>query len=182
MKKLVLVVVALAACSRSKAPPSKSESAAGSAVPTTGSAVGVTTPTPPNPAPESLTFTAGTPEADLRGFCSANYDKMLACFDDAAFWDVLSTLFFGQNPQLDDGTNERRETWIGMRKDDLASLKRENKIGEDCETAIRSTIWPTAEVRTRVEAAREESCPSFANAFGRMVFVDRAFHERRPGL
>ncbi len=178
MTKLVLVVV-FVACSRSKEPPPTSEPAA----PATGSAVAAaTTPAPRGPAPASLTFAAGTPEADLRGFCTANYDKMLSCFADAAFWDVLSTLFFGQNLSLDNGTSDRREAWIGMRKDDLSSLKRENKIGEDCETAIRTTIWPTADARAKVEAARKESCPSFANAFGRMVFVERAFHDRRPGL
>jgi dsDNA-binding SOS-regulon protein len=171
MKKLVLVVV-LAACSKPKDSPSASERAASTPA----------TPAARSPAPESLTFADGTPEGDLRGFCMANYDKMLSCFDDPAFWDVLSTLFFSQNLQLDDGTNERREAWIGMRKDDLASLKRENKIREDCETAIRTTIWPTAAARTRVEEARKESCPSFGNAFGKMVFVDRAFHDRRPGL
>lgn len=178
MNKLVLVAV-LAACSRSKEPPPTSEPAA----PTPGSSVAPTASSAPRgPAPESLTFAAGTPEADLRGFCTANYDKMLSCFADAAFWDVLSTLFFGQNLSLDDGTSARREAWIGMRKDDLSTLKHDNKIGEDCETAIRTTIWPTADARAKVEAARKESCPTFANAFGRMVFVDRAFHDRRPGL
>jgi hypothetical protein len=175
MNKLVLVVV-LAACSKSKEPPPKSEPAAGSAV------AAVKATTPEGPAPESLTFADGTPEAELRAFCMANQDKMMSCFDDAAFWDVLSTLFFAQNLSLDDGTNERREQWIGMRKDDLALLKHENKFREDCEAAIRTTVWPTADARTKVEAARKNSCAAFANAFGRMVFVDRAFHDRRPGL
>jgi hypothetical protein len=134
------------------------------------------------PVPDKLTFADGTPEADLLAFCVANQDKMMECFNDAGFWEVLSTLFFAQNLSLDDGTNERREAWIGMRKDDLAQLKKANKFKEDCEAGIRNTVWPTAEARAKVEAARKDSCPAFANAFGRMVFIDRAFHDRRPGL
>lgn len=138
--------------------------------------------TPTTAAPDKLTFADGTPEAELREFCVANQDKMMECFADEGFWDVLSTLFFAQNLSLDDGTNERREAWIGMRKDDLAQLQKANKFKDDCEAAIRNTVWPTAEARAKVEAARKDSCPAFANAFGRMVFVDRAFHDRRPGL
>lgn len=179
MKKLVLALV-LAACSKSKEPPpAKSEPAP----PAAGSDVAPVTPaTPTGPTPESLTFADGTPEADLRAFCVANQEKMMTCFDDAAFWDVLSTLFFAQNLSLDDGTNDRREAWIGMRKDDLAQLKKNNKFKDDCEAAIRVTVWPSPEARAKVDEARKGTCPGFANAFGKMVFVDRAFHDRRPGL
>jgi hypothetical protein len=173
MKYLALLVLVVG-CSKPKDKPKEA---------TPPVAPAVTAPsTPSTPVPDNLTFADGTPEAGLRDFCVANQDKMMSCFNDAGFWDVLSTLFFAQNLSLDDGTNERREAWIGMRKDDLASLKKANKFKDDCEAAIRNTVWPTADARAKVEAARKDSCPAFANAFGRMVFVDRAFHDRRPGL
>jgi hypothetical protein len=174
MKQLLLLVVVVG-CSKPKDKPKET--------PPAPVAPAVTAPTTPaTPVPDKLTFADGTPEAELRDFCVANQDKMMSCFSDDGFWDVLSTLFFAQNISLDDGTNERREAWIGMRKDDLAQLKKANKFKDDCEAAIRNTVWPTADARAKVEAARKDSCPAFANAFGRMVFVDRAFHDRRPGL
>lgn len=174
MKQLLLLVLVVG-CSKPKDKPKETP-------PPVAPAVTAPSTAPTGPSPESLTFADGTPEAELRAFCMANQDKMMACFDDAAFWDVLSTLFFAQNLSLDDGTNERREAWIGMRKDDLASLKKGNKFKEDCEAAIRTTVWPTEDAKAKVVAARSASCAGFANAFGKMVFVDRAFHDRRPGL
>jgi len=173
MRKLLLFVLVVG-CSKPKDKPKETP-------PAPAVAPAVTAP-PTTAVPDKLTFADGTPEASLRDFCVANQDKMMDCFADEGFWDVLSTLFFAQNLSLDDGTAERREAWIGMRKDDLAQLKKANKFKDDCEAAIRNTVWPTAEARAKVEAARKDSCPAFANAFGRMVFVERAFHDRRPGL
>lgn len=174
MRQLLLLVLVVG-CSKPKDKPKE-------APPPVAPAVSSPSTAPATPVPDKLTFADGTPEAELRAFCMANQDKMMTCFADEAFWDVLSTLFFAQNLSLDDGTAERREAWIGMRKDDLASLKRDNKFKDDCEAAIRNTVWPTTETRAKVDAARKESCPTFANAFGKMVFVERAFHDRRPGL
>ena len=173
MRQLLLLVLVVG-CSKPKDKPKETPPAPAPAPVVAG-------PSTPS-VPDKLTFADGTPEAELRAFCMANQDKMISCFNDAAFWDVLSTLFFAQNLSLDDGTNDRREAWIGMRKDDLMALKSANKFKDDCEAAIRNTVWPTPEARAKVDEARKGSCPGFANAFGKMVFVDRAFHDRRPGL
>lgn len=131
------------------------------------------------PAAAALTFAAGTPERALRDFCVANHEQFLACFEDDAFWDVLATMFFARHPTLDDGTPRTRQLWIGMRKDALAALARERRLAEDCETALRHSLWPTEKTVARVVEARTAGCLPFANAFGKMVFVDGAFSEQR---
>lgn len=184
-RAILLALVAVAGCSKKSSKPEPAPATTGSAAAPTAPAPSSTASTTAAPAvavPAVMTFAAGTPELELRDFCVANVDKMSSCFADPAFWDVMSTLFFAQNLSLDDGTAEKRDAWIGMRKDDLAALQREHRQAEDCEAAIKHNVWPTADAKAKVVAARGQSCASFANAYGKMLFVDHAFSDRRPDV
>ena len=158
-----MLVLALAACSKHEpaAPASTGKNA--------------TAPADPN----TLTFAAGTTEFGLRNFCVANYQKFMKCFEDEQFWNVLATMFFAKNPQMDDGTPGTRQKWIGMRKDDLVGLSKEHRFAADCEASIRHNQWPTEADISLVSHAQQGACPGFANAFGKMVFMDGAFYQSR---
>jgi hypothetical protein len=130
------------------------------------------------PAPAAPPAAAGD-EKQMLDFCVANYKKLDACFNDDSFWQILATLFFAQNPQMDDGKPHTRALWIGMRKDDFAGLIREKRVANDCKVSLEHNRWPTATAVARVTKARGESCAAFGNAFGSMIFVDGAFNQPR---
>jgi len=174
-----LVALAMGACSQRAVPSSdhaQSPAPPAAVAPPAASA----SPTPAAPAPgKPLTFAEGSDERKVQSFCIANYQKLNACFGDQSFWDILATIFFAQNPGMDDGTPRARSLWIGMRKDDFAGLMREKRVPADCEASIRHSRWPTPATVERVTKARDGGCPGFANAFGSMLFVEGAFSQPR---
>ena len=163
---LALVVMALVACSEHK-----TTAPVAAAAPTT------TAPPATGGNGSKPTFADGTPERKLQLFCIDNYRKLDKCFQDDSFWQILATLFFAQNPQMDDGQPRTRSMWIGMRKDDFAALIRDKRVPSDCAVSIEHNRWPTPATIDRVNKAREDSCAAFGNAFGSMLFVEGAFNQ-----
>jgi dsDNA-binding SOS-regulon protein len=165
--RVALAALALVACSERK----PGTTAPATSAPPSGAALAPDAP--------KLTFAEGTPEQKLQLFCIDNYKKLDKCFKDDAFWQILATLFFAQNPQMDDGQPRTRSMWIGMRKDDFAALIREKRVPNDCRVSLEHSRWPTAATIDRVTKARNDSCPAFGNAFGSMLFVEGAFNQPR---
>jgi len=164
-------------CSERKPSPSTGAQAPTGAAPASGATAAA--PAPMSADPNALTFADGSPEKKVQDFCVDNYQKLDKCFGDDAFWQILATLFFAQNPQMDDGTPHARQMWIGMRKDDFAGLLRQKRVRADCQASIRHQRWPKPETMDHVVKARGDSCPAFANAFGSMIFVEGAFNQPR---
>jgi hypothetical protein len=165
MTKLLMIAVMLAAAGckeRSKLdkPPSPSNQ------PAVGNAVGSATAPPPGA------------EADAQAFCEKTMQKMLACFEDASFWDVLATTYFAKYPDAS-GNPDVKKMWIGMRKDDLVGLKRENALGENCHVMVTKNQLPTADDIKTVSDAMAKSCADFGTAMGFMLFHKGAFHTPR---
>jgi hypothetical protein len=181
--RLAAIAVAAAcgfACSQkaaAPAPATAAPAAAASAPAAAASAPAAAAPTSAQPA--AATAPARGDEKQMLDFCIANYKKLDACFNDDSFWQILATLFFAQNPQMDDGKPNTRALWIGMRKDDFAGLIREKRVANDCKVSLEHNRWPTATAVARVTKARNESCAAFGNAFGSMIFVDGAFNQPR---
>ena len=162
MTKL-MIVVALAAlgCKDS----SKLDKAPAPTAPAAGGAIGSAT------APAAA-------DAEAQAFCEKTMQKMLACFDDASFWDVLATTYFAKYPDTT-GNPDSKKMWIGMRKDDLVGLKRENALTENCHVMVTKNQLPTtADIKT-VSEAMAKSCTDFGTAMGFMLFHKGAFHAPR---
>jgi len=182
VRRALALAAALAAvggwgCSERKPSPSGGAQSATAPAPT--AAATSPPPAPMSADPNALTFADGTPEKKVQDFCIDNYQKIDKCFADEAFWQILATLFFAQNRQMDDGTPHARQMWIGMRKDDFAGLIRQHRVRADCQASIRHQRWPKPETIARVVKARGDTCPAFANAFGSMIFVEGAFNQPR---
>lgn len=172
-----IVALTASACSQRAAPASDRAQTPTAPAAATSAPAAATSAQPP--ADKPLTFAEGTEERTVQKFCIDNYHKLDACFGDQSFWDILATIFFAQNPSMDDGTPRARSLWIGMRKDDFAGLIREKRVPADCEASIRHSRWPSAATIDRVTKARAGGCPGFANAFGSMIFVEGAFNQPR---
>ena len=132
-------------------------------------------PAPASPsAPSSTTF-----DPKDMAFCQANFGKMLTCFEDDSFWQIFSTMYFAYSPQGAQVAEADKQLWIGMRKDDLMSLKADKALEQNCVAMLTHTKGPTAAQRAQVDTARAKSCPDFASAFGGLLFAEGVFHEMK---
>jgi hypothetical protein len=165
MTKALIIVVALAAgCKKER---SKLDTAP---TPSTTSPAGSAS-APAAPAPTAI-------EAEAQTFCEKTMQKVLTCFDDAAFWDVFATTFFAKYPDTT-GNPDAKKQWIGMRKDDLVGLKQDKQLAENCTVMVRSSVLPTADDMKTVNAAMAKSCTDFGTAMGFMLFHKGVFHTPR---
>lgn len=134
------------------------------------------TPAAKPAAPPAEPASPATPDrARVHAFCVASFDAMYACVDDAAFWNVMATLYFQSDPQLA-GNDAAKEPWIDMMKSVATKLHDEGAYADNCNATLDHNLWPTEEQMRRVEAARAVSCGDFGSAFGYMMFGEGAFH------
>jgi hypothetical protein len=112
---------------------------------------------------------------DLIEFCAATLAKTSTCVNDDEFWNILATFAFAGKP-IDDAT---RHQWIGMRKDDILGIARENGFRANCAVMVKRGRPPTAATGQMVTRALNESCAKFAAAQGHMIFIEGAFNRPR---
>lgn len=113
--------------------------------------------------------------ADAQVFCEKTMQKILACFDDTAFWDNFATTWFAKYPD-DTGNPDAKQAWIGMRKDDIAGLRRENALAQNCTVMVERSRLPSAADMKPVEVAMARTCGDFGTAMGFMLFHTGVFH------
>jgi hypothetical protein len=110
----------------------------------------------------------------VHAFCVANYEQMVECVDDTAFWNIMGTLYVATDPQLAASAGAK-QGWIEMMQAVARTLSKEGALAENCDAAVDHNQWPTAAQIARVAAARTLSCADFGNAFGDVMFNEGVF-------
>jgi hypothetical protein len=186
---ILIATAALLACQQgdAEAPddPPVTEEAAAVDPPVTEEAATVADPAArrmAEPAADSPAATGGQIAEQQRrrilGFCVFNLRRTLRCFDDDAYWDTFMTHFYATSGggQADP---EQKQRAIGILKDDILKLQREERFVENCENMISTHKLPTEEQMKKVEASYDKSCAEYASALGYMIFHQRVFHDPR---
>lgn len=114
----------------------------------------------------------------IMNFCVHNLRRTLRCFDDDAYWDTFMTHYYATSGggQADP---EQKQRAIGILKDDILTLQREERFVENCENMVSTHKLPTEEQMQRVEASYDKTCAEYASALGLMIFSQRVFHDPR---
>jgi hypothetical protein len=121
---------------------------------------------------------ASANSSDVQAFCEQTLQKVFTCFEDAGFWDNFATTWFAKYPDTT-GNPDAKKEWIGMRKDDLVGVKRDNQIAQNCQVMVRLNKLPTAQDIEAVTGAMKSSCSAYGTAMGVMLFHNGVFHEPR---
>ena len=170
---IVIAAIAGAGC---KSEPTKLEPPP---KPEVNTAAPVEVPTPPaGSAAGSATASPQGDTAQAQAFCEKLMHKMLVCFDDAGFWDVLATTYFAKYPDAT-GNPDAKKAWIGALKDSFVDLKNEQQLAENCSVMVRGLRLPTAADMQAVNESMTKSCTDFGTAMGLLLFHKGVFHMPR---